>query len=110
MIISTLRTLFISKQVPYPPIGGVSLRNWQNMNIMMTFGPVAVFTASNWSPNQQSLPGIEVWNHCNVEEQRSKWEKLERILWWLIPTRHQRVDWAYSKKAAQEFRYIHSRI
>ncbi len=106
MSISSIRTLFITKQVPYPPIGGVALRNWQNMNIMMKFGQVAVFTVSNWSPNKQSLPGVDIWKHCNVEKQRSLQENLERRLWWLFPMRHPDADWAYSKKAAQELELL----
>lgn len=97
-----LRTLFITKEVPYPPGGGVSLRNWQNMNAMMEFGPVAVFSAANWTPKETSLPGIEQWKHCNVERQRSSWENVERRLWWIDPLRHPDADWAYSDGAAEE--------
>jgi glycosyltransferase involved in cell wall biosynthesis len=102
MITDSLRTLFITKEVPYPPRGGVSLRNWQNMTILMKFGPVAVFSASNWSPKKTSLPGVTIWQHCNVEQQRSSWENLNRRLWWLDPSRHPDADWAYSNDAAQE--------
>lgn len=97
-----MRTLFITKEVPYPPGGGVSLRNWQNMNAMMEFGPVAVFSAANWQPQKTSLPRVKYWKHCNVEEQRSSWEKVERRLWWLDPLRHPDADWAYSDNAAEE--------
>jgi glycosyltransferase involved in cell wall biosynthesis len=97
-----LRTLFITKEVPYPPKGGVSLRNWQDINILMKHGSVAVFTASNWNPKETSLPGVAIWKHCNVEQQRSGREKLNRRLWWLYPHRHPDADWAYSNSAAQE--------
>lgn len=102
MFTSSIRTLFITKEVPYPAIGGVSLRNWQNMNIMMKYGAVAVFSASNWSPKETSLPGIAMWKHCNVEQQRSSWETLNRRLWWFFPLRHPESDWAYSDMAAQK--------
>jgi glycosyltransferase involved in cell wall biosynthesis len=98
----SLKTLFITKNVPYPPIGGVGLRNWQNMNIMMKWGPVAVFSASNWTPNYTSAPGITVWKHCNVAKQRSRRELLERRFWWFYPHRHPDADWAYSHQAARE--------
>jgi hypothetical protein len=98
----SIRTLFVTKEVPYPPRGGVSLRNWQNIYIMMEFGPVAVFSAANWSPKETSLPGIAIWKHCNVEQQRSSWENLNRRLWWLYPHRHPDADWAYSHTAAKE--------
>lgn len=99
---SSIRTLFITKEVPYPPIGGTSLRNWQNINIMMKFGQVAIFSASNWSPKNTSLPGVNLWVHSNVTTQRSNWEKLESRLWWLHSRRHPDADWSYSKTAAQE--------
>lgn len=97
-----MRTLFITKEVPYPPQGGVSLRNWQNINIMKQFGKVALFTASNWTPKQESLPGVDIWKHCNVEKQRLVLENINRRLWWLYPNKHPDADWAYSHQAAEE--------
>ncbi|AFZ23242.1 glycosyltransferase [Cylindrospermum stagnale PCC 7417] len=102
MTTSSIRTLFITKEVPYPPVGGVSLRTWQNINIMMKFGPVGVFSASNWSPKNTSLPGVVNWKHANVALQRSTWEKLDLRLWWLHPRRHPDADWAFAKTAAEE--------
>lgn len=102
MMPNSLRTLFITKEVPYPPRGGVSLRNWQNMNVMMKFGEVAVFSAANWSPSQSSLPGIAIWQHCNVDLQRTAWDKLERQLWWTRPLGDPDADWAYAREAAGE--------
>lgn len=96
-----VRTLFITKNVPHPPIGGVALRNWQNMNIMKKFGSVAVFSVSTWSPNYTSAPGIALWKHCNVAEVRSAWETPERRFWWLRRRGHPDSDWAYANKAAQ---------
>ncbi|MFP5272031.1 glycosyltransferase family 4 protein [Coleofasciculus sp.] len=101
-IAPSIRTLFITKEVPYPPKGGVSLRNWQNINIMMKFGLVAVFSASNWTPKHSSLPGVVLWKHTNVTTQRSGWENRQRRLWWLRRRRHPDADWAYSNRAAQE--------
>ncbi|QIR41666.1 glycosyltransferase [Tolypothrix sp. PCC 7910] len=69
---------------------------------MMKFGPVGVFSASNWNPQNTSLPGVAVWKHCNVAIQRSSWEKFATRLWWFYPRRHSDADWAYSKTAAQE--------
>ena len=102
MTTESVRTLFITKNVPYPPIGGVALRNWQNMNIMKKFGSVAVFSASTWSPNYTSAPGIALWKHCNVAKERSSWEQPERRFWWLRRRGHPDADWAYANKAAQE--------
>lgn len=98
----TIKTLFITKEVPIPIKGGVSLRNWQNMNVMMNFGPVAVFSAANWTPKSHSLPGVEVWKHYNVDETRTGWEELERRLWWLRPTGDPDADWPYCRFTAQK--------
>ncbi|BAZ50557.1 putative group 1 glycosyl transferase [Nostoc sp. NIES-4103] len=102
MTTDSIRTLFITKEVPYPPIGGVNLRTWQNINIMMKFGPVGVFSASNWSPKNTSLPGVTLWKHSNVARERSGWEKLENRLWWLYRDKHPDANWAYAKTAAEE--------
>lgn len=98
---SSIRSLFITKEIPYPPQGGGSLRNWQNMNILRQYGPVAVFSAANWTPKATELPNIEIWRHCNAQQQRSSWENFQRRLWWLFPLRHPDVDWAYSEKSAE---------
>jgi polysaccharide biosynthesis protein PslH len=99
---SSIRTLFITREIPYPTIGGVSLRTWQNINIMMKFGAVGVFSTSNWDPKNISLPGVTVWKHSNVAKQRSSWEKFNARLWWFNKSRHSNADWSYSKTAAEE--------
>ncbi|AKG24080.1 glycosyltransferase family 4 protein [Calothrix sp. 336/3] len=91
-----MRTLFITKEVPYPTIGGVSLRTWQNINIMMKSGEVGVFSVSNWTPKHTSLPGVAVWKHCNVTEKRSPKEQFINRLWWFSPRKHPDTLWGYS--------------
>lgn len=98
----SIRTLFISRDPPHPPISGTALRIWQNLNIMEKLGPVAFFTACRWEPTQKSLPKITWWQHYNVERPRSWAEQLERQFWWLRPLAYPEADWVYSKVAAQE--------
>ena len=98
---SSLRTLFITREVPYPPRGGASLRNWQNINIINQYGPVAVFSAANWTPDYNAIPGVAVWQHQNVAIQRQPLEKLGRRLWWLRPLGEPDSEWSYSHSAAQ---------
>ena len=75
----TIRTLFITK-MSYPPLGGVPMRNWQNINIMMKFGSVAVFSVFNQDSNE-TIEGI-IWQHYNVAKP-SLWLSLQRGIWWL---------------------------
>ena len=104
---SAIRTLFITRNLPYPPRGGAPLRNWQNINAMTSFGPVGVFTLFRGKPETQSLPGVELWHHYNtVEQPRSLFEKLRRRLWWLRPHGHPLIDWLYVQVAAQQLEEI----
>jgi len=60
---SEIKTLFIVKEIPYPPIGGVCLRNWQNINIMTKFGAVAVFAIDHKASDVKELPNINAFNY-----------------------------------------------
>ncbi|MGZ8172767.1 glycosyltransferase family 4 protein, partial [Methylobacter sp.] len=40
-----MRTAFLTRWVPFPPLGGAAMRNWQNINLLTPFGPVDVFAA-----------------------------------------------------------------
>lgn len=98
-----LKTLFIVRDPPYPPVSGLSLRIWQNINILANLGTVAVFTACRWQPKHNSLPKVDVWGHYNVDCPRSPLEKLQRKVWWLRPKGHPDADWVYADAAGKEF-------
>jgi glycosyltransferase involved in cell wall biosynthesis len=83
-------------------MGGGTLRNWQNINIMMKFGEVAVFAVCQWTEKNISLPGVTLVEHCNVANLRSTREKIERRLWWLRLDGHPDTDYEYAKAAAQK--------
>ncbi len=99
---NSIRTLFISRDPPYPPTSGTSLRIWQNVNIMGKLSEVAFFTACRWEPTQNSLPKITWWQHYNVERPRPWLEKLSHRLWWLRSSGYPDTDWVYAKVAAKE--------
>ena len=40
-----MRTTFLTRWIPFPPLGGAAMRNWQNINLMTSLGPVDVFAA-----------------------------------------------------------------
>ncbi|KAM3094880.1 glycosyltransferase family 4 protein [Phormidesmis sp. 146-35] len=105
-----LKTLFIVRNPPYPPIGGLSLRIWQNINVMARFGSVAVFSACRWQPTQASMPKVDVWSHYNIDRPRSPLEQLQRKVWWLRPLGHPDADWAYADSAAQELDQLLARF
>lgn len=79
-----MKTLFLIKQNHslYPPIGGASLRNWQNINVMLKFGPVGVFFVANDVEQNIEVPsGLAMWNVQHVFERKlSLTEKLSQIL------------------------------
>lgn len=98
MLKDSLRTLMIAKDIPYPIFAGVSLRNWQNLNILMKYGPVAGFSFSESSANEISIPGVSCWKNFIIDEPISFWEKQkQRWLWPLSPRPP-----LYSDKVAQE--------
>lgn len=104
---TSIRTLFITKHPPYPPVGGSPLRNWQNISTMMNFGPVAIFSISFDRPtsNADLPPEITIYNYYNVNDlrkQRSIWKKIKHRLWQQRPYGHPWIDWFDSDIVTQE--------
>jgi polysaccharide biosynthesis protein PslH len=106
MMPNSLRTLFITKEPPYPPTGGVELRNWQNINIMKQFGSVGVFAINQWKTGSEKPQGIELWQSYPLTKQISKWEEWERRAWFVRPKSHPDMDRMYQNAAGQELTKI----
>ncbi|MEM9926541.1 MAG: glycosyltransferase family 4 protein [Cyanobacteria bacterium P01_D01_bin.50] len=88
---------------PYPAKGGGPLRHWQDVNIMMKFGPVGVFYIFAKKPDSQIIPGIKPHHHYNLATpQYSIWEQLAEQFWWLYPGKFRRTTRRYTKVAKQE--------
>lgn len=113
MTTSQIRTLFISRSFSYPPIGGAPLRDWQNINIMMKFGPVAVvklFTdPEHLNRKAEHPPGVELWREYYISDKLpSLQKKVERRLsqvWWLLRKGHPFTNaesYYYVDKVAEE--------
>ncbi len=102
-----MRTLFLVRFPPYPPTGGAPLRNWQNMNMLMDLGPVAVFSISkSLEEDSFDIPGIEVWIHHKLSKQvveKSLWMKVKG---WINPWSYALTDGLYSNLASQELAKI----
>lgn len=100
------RTLFLVQMQPYPLSGGVSLRNWQNINLLAQHGSVAIFSLYKGTPNPASLPLAAHWYHYDLSKpSRPLREKVQRRLWRLRPTGHARADWVYTQDAAHQLRH-----
>lgn len=99
------RTLFLVQVTPYPLSGGVSLRNWQNINLLAQRGEVAIFSIAKGNVGSASLPLKADWEHFDLSApSRPLWEKVQRRLWRLRPTGHARADWLYTQDAAEQLR------
>lgn len=99
MLNTSVRTLFITLDLPYPPRAGAPLRNWQNMNLMQQYGDVAVFSIFKGQPSEKTLPGIKHWYHYNLGEKRPLKERLSRRLSILQPWKYSYFDWFYTQPA-----------
>lgn len=111
-----MHTLFITRQFPYPPIGGAAMRNWQNISIFMKFGEVAVFSIGNIPSfidknNVTPPPGVTLFKNYQVKhiEAQSKVPKafrflvkVQKKLRWLQSTYHPLADKYFSIKAADD--------
>jgi glycosyltransferase involved in cell wall biosynthesis len=108
---SAVSTLFLTRQLPYPPIGGVPLRNWQNINIMRKWGSVAVFSipSDGLKPQVERLPGVEIWQNYQVGElrkARSLPRKIRDRLWWLQPRSHPWANQLYGETVVRDLERI----
>ena len=102
----SLKTLFITRYTPYPPMGGTPLRNWQNINVMKHYGPVAVFSVSPGTPQMTAIPEIKLWHHYNTDRELSRRDRLERQLWVVRPDGQPDVDKLYAIAAARELKQV----
>ncbi|NJK48010.1 glycosyltransferase family 4 protein [Candidatus Gracilibacteria bacterium] len=101
-----IRTLFITKEKPYPPAGGVELRNWQNINIMRKYGPLGIFSITQWKSNSEVPDGIALWHSYALSKSLSRWETLKRRAWLLRPNAHPDMDSLYQQAAVRELEKV----
>ncbi|MGL6135937.1 MAG: glycosyltransferase family 4 protein, partial [Planktothrix sp.] len=103
---TSLRTLFITPDLPYPPRAGGPLRSWQNINLMKQYGDVAVFSVFPGEPPQKTLPGIQNWDHYNISQKRPLKERLQYRVSGLTPWRCAYIDFFYTQPAVEKLNKI----
>jgi len=102
----SVRTLFITLDLPYPPRAGAPLRNWQNMNLMKQYGDVAVFSIFKGQSTHQNLPGIQNWYHYDLAQKRPLKERLQNRLSGLTPWKCAYIDFFYTEPAVEKLNQI----
>lgn len=108
-----MKTLFITRHLPYPPMGGAALRNWQNINIMLQFGSVGVISLQVNSSKDDAKytypPKVSLWKNYYVSQmdpKNSRWQKINNKLWFLQPQAHPWTNQLYSEKVVDELEKV----
>ena len=106
-----ISTLFLTRHLPYPPLGGSALRNWQNINIMQTMGPVAVVSvvSEKLRGEGKTPPGVEIWHNYYFEELlkgRSLFRKIKDKLWLLQPAHHPWSNQLYGQVVVKQIEEV----
>ena len=108
-----MKTLFITRHLPYPPMGGSALRNWQNINIMLQFGSVGVISLQVNSSKDDAKypypPKVSLWKNYYLSQmgpKNSRWQKIKNKLWLLQPQAHPWTNQLYSKNVVEELEKV----
>ncbi|EAZ88210.1 glycosyltransferase family 4 protein [Crocosphaera chwakensis] len=104
MIKSQIKTLFLTRYLPYPPLGGAALRNWQNINIMKEYGPVSIVSICSDKADDVELPGIKRWEHFVVNKSINFWENYRCKLWPIRRFGYPDVDKLYRKNILNQLK------
>ena len=102
MTIPSFRTLFVVSQLPYPPMAGSPLRNWQNINTIKKYGQVGVFSLSYKDPKSKTIPGMNYWSNYNINYRGSFNQRLAKKLYKFLLWRYPLFDQAYGEAGAQK--------
>lgn len=63
-----MRTLFVSREAPYPLRSGAPLRMWQNVEVLATRGPVFAFSIGGANEVHGVPPPLSGWLHIDRSE------------------------------------------
>ncbi|HTJ25438.1 MAG TPA: glycosyltransferase family 4 protein [Candidatus Limnocylindria bacterium] len=67
-----MRTLFVSREAPYPVRSGAPLRMWQNIELLATRGPVFAFSVGGVNDVVGVPPPLSGWLHVDRAEFEAK--------------------------------------
>lgn len=95
-----LRTLVITETLPYPALGGMDIRNWQNINCLMNLGQVGVFGLKSNDLGECETPSssLSFWKSSDFWQTK---QELSARAWLLEPTGHP-SDMYYSQALVSE--------
>ncbi|MEM6253215.1 MAG: glycosyltransferase family 4 protein [Cyanobacteria bacterium P01_D01_bin.156] len=105
---STWRSLVIVQVPPYPPTGGVALRNWQTLNLLKRQGDVTIFSVYKGSSTAAALAekGFQL-SHYDIASPNRPWhEKIKNRLGPLRPDGYYYSDWLYTAAASKQLRQL----
>lgn len=101
------RSLVVVQVSPYPPTGGVALRNWQTLNLLKQQGEVAIFSIYKGEGNEGEGSDVLAQQgftrvHYDIGSPNRPWlEKVKNRLGFLRPDGYYYSDWLYTAEAAQ---------
>ncbi|MEA5462452.1 glycosyltransferase family 4 protein [Leptothoe sp. PORK10 BA2] len=98
------RSLVIVQVPPYPPTGGVALRNWQTLNLLKHQGEVAIFSiykGSDRAAQELTQQGFKLAHYDIASPQRPWTEKVKNRLGYLRSDGYSYADWLYTADAAK---------
>lgn len=99
-----VRTLFLVTKAPYPPVGGAPIRNWQNINVMMTHGPVAVFSiVKEYDGSSEWPPGVAEYELLALNRKPGLSLTLQKV-WSLQPRRFWDLDCYFDCNVGERLR------
>ncbi len=68
-----MKTLFLVREVPFPTVGGVGLRNWQNITLLAQWGEVALFSLYRQAVDPYPIPPVTRWHHVALPPPPGGW-------------------------------------
>lgn len=102
-----LSVIFLTRALPYPPIGGVPLRNWQNIHAVAQVASVVLFSIFPGNAATDNIPIVADWYHSPL--QRTLATRIRnRLPWlsWVRPQGHPYTDTLYTRSAAQQLEQV----